>query len=73
MHLKNITAGKRLFLRHRFNVFMGALYMVSSIGYEKPKRDWLKYCMSTWEKNIIAITKLAGIYIPSRFTPRWFV
>ena len=29
---------------------------------DEPKRDWLKYQTSKWEKNILAITKSVGKY-----------
>ena len=41
---------------------MGARYLISFIGDDKYKRDWLKYQTLTWERIILAITKKVGKY-----------
>ena len=62
VHLNNFASGKEFGLRHRFKVCMGAGYLGSFIGAWKSKRDWLKYWMSKWDKNIRAITETARKY-----------
>ena len=62
MYTENIKAGKLFGARHGFKVCMGAYYFGVNIGYEKPKRDWLKYQMNKWERDVCAATKTVGKY-----------
>ena len=58
----NIEAGKVFGERHGFKVCTGARYLGGYIGDDKSKRDWLRECTLTWEKNINTISKTTGKY-----------
>ena len=62
VRMENIKAGKVFGSRHGFRVYTGAHYFGNYIGDDKSKRDWLRECMLTWEKNINRISKTAGKY-----------
>ena len=60
VHPKNIEAGKVFGRRHGFRVCAVAHYLGGYIGDDKSKRDWLRDCTLTWERNINTIRKTAG-------------
>ena len=62
IHPENLEAGKVFGRCHGFRVCTGARYLRGYIGDDESKRDWLRYCMLTWEKNINTFSKTAGKY-----------
>ena len=58
----NLKAGKVFRAPHRFRVCTGARYLEGYIGDGESKRDWLRECTLTWEKNISMISKTVGKY-----------
>ena len=43
-------------------LFMAAHYLGGYIRYDESKREWLKYRMEKWDRNIHAVTKMVGKY-----------
>ena len=62
MHPDNLKAVKRFGLCHGFKVCTGARYLSGFIGDDESKRDCLKVCTNTWERNITKISKTTGKY-----------
>ena len=62
VHPKNIESGKLLGAHHGFRVCIVAHYLGDYIGDDESKRDWLRECMLTWEKNTNRISKTTGKY-----------
>ena len=59
----NIKAGILFGAQQGFKVFTSARYISGYITDKKYKRDWFKYQMEKWERDICAVTKIAGTYI----------
>ena len=59
---ENLETGKVFGARHRFRVCTGARYLGGYIGDDNSKRDWMRECTQTWEKNISTISKTADKY-----------
>ena len=53
VHPGNIAEGKEFGLCLGFKVCAGAHYLVSFIGDDESKRQWLKYWTSKWEKKFV--------------------
>ena len=66
--MNNLAEGREFCLCCRFKVCIGARYLVGFIGDGESKCDWLKYHTLTWEKKIIAITKMLGKYSHDSYT-----
>ena len=61
VHPDNIEAAKIFFMNIGFTVLTGARFLAGYIGYDKPKRVWLK----NWTekgRDFFAVTKTAGKY-----------
>ena len=60
LNTDNLEARKLFGSRHEYKVCKGARYLGSYIRDDDSKRDWLKKCTETWERNIFTISKTAG-------------
>ena len=68
MHLYNIKSRNISVLCHWFKVFMGTCYLGGYIRDDELKRDWLKNCRETWERNVFTISKTAGKYLQESYS-----
>ena len=62
MYPDNIKYRKRFVSCYGFKFCTDANYLGGFIGGDESKRDWIKYCTLTWERNIRTIRKMAGKY-----------
>ena len=66
MHPDNLGLGELFGAHHGFKVCTGTRYLGSYIGNDESKGDLFKKQTEKWERNIFAVTKIAGKYPQER-------